>query len=748
MMTDPASDGPAAPIAETPGQPPPAGAPPAGASPVGTPSGRDRFFARLGRVTLLGCTTLAALVAADLLSRLVMGRAPHPIGWEFPVDETRRPSPYLVFGGRQTDSNAGYLNPLGYRGQEPTREKPLGEYRVFLLGASTLYYGDPSIPELVEAECHRRGLTGVRCYNFACVSQVTGQELARVATQVVDLHPDLVLHYSGSTDIMMPFDHDPRPGYPYNFMVYENNPLLDTAGSSGRTWGLVASKSNLVRSLAGPWLADALMGRQRLRREVAYESANWRQEIVDRYLGNLAKSSALARMYGARMVGVLQPITCYPEVLQDPQIGQVNINPYLLHHVVLTQDLVVAQAAEREARGEFDFRDLSEMFRDSGLRYFQDYAHLHHEAHPLVAEALAEIVTQFAGGSGGLAPPAESLAQKEARAWQLTAAEGAEARWQTAGAEPGWLTVEVNPGPQPRADKITLTRPLLPLAAGQEAELRFRLRAADGGRLGVTIVPYERLARPTGREWQAKATTEWQSVALRCRATEAQADLVCELQLGELTGRAEITDVSVVYGPLPEGATAVPVAKLAGSTAAEKRADAWRRARWYLFCRDGNEARLQLPAEPPGVLRVEVDKLQGEDPFNVVIERNAGSVRSGQPETVSFAARADRPRPLGIIGSRADDGRVNLGLFRELTLSEEWQAFTVDFEPQETADLKLTWLLGSAPGLVELREDRLGDGAALELRAVDAATAPFVAPTAPSAETGQPEATVPSAESD
>lgn len=74
------------------------------------------------------------------------------------------------------------LNDLGLRinGTFERAKKP-GEFRVFVLGASTVFNGAPlanSIPGRLEALCHDSGLDSVAVYNCGVVSYVSGQELA------------------------------------------------------------------------------------------------------------------------------------------------------------------------------------------------------------------------------------------------------------------------------------------------------------------------------------------------------------------------------------------------------------------------------------------------------------------------------------------------------------------------------------------------------------------------------------------
>ena len=161
---------------------------------------------------------------------LVVGRTPFEA--RFPVDAVRGPVPYSMFGGVPNAAlGAGYdvaerLNSQGYRGREATEPKPPDELRVVVLGGSTVFEGEPTLPELLERELRKRGVANVACFNFGGVSSVSGMEVSRLLFEVTDLRPDVVVFYDGGNDLLLPAVYDPRPGYPFNFVVYESNPLL------------------------------------------------------------------------------------------------------------------------------------------------------------------------------------------------------------------------------------------------------------------------------------------------------------------------------------------------------------------------------------------------------------------------------------------------------------------------------------------------------------------------------------------
>src|SRR5262249_27502211 len=128
-------------------------------------------------------------------------------------------------GGANEIENLVKLNSLGFRIERPLEKtKPAGELRIFVVGGSTVFMGAPlakTIPDQIESELVRRGISGAKVYNFGVVSAVSGQELALLAHLLVDYEPDLVISYGGGNDLHSPYQYDPRPGFPLNFVTLQ-----------------------------------------------------------------------------------------------------------------------------------------------------------------------------------------------------------------------------------------------------------------------------------------------------------------------------------------------------------------------------------------------------------------------------------------------------------------------------------------------------------------------------------------------
>ena len=207
-----------------------------------------------GRTLLVCLSLLLSFILVDYVSIFFISNR-SPFERQFPVEEVRHPKPFVMFGGLP---NAGNLNARGYMGRAPDTPKPEDEFRIFLVGGSTVLQGNPTLAELLEQQCARTGLTHVKIYNYGVVSSGSGQDLARVVYEISDLEPDLIIFYNGANDTMHPKYWDPRPGYPFNFVVYEKNPLLESSIRDYPALALLAYGSNILRTMIPGFLYENL----------------------------------------------------------------------------------------------------------------------------------------------------------------------------------------------------------------------------------------------------------------------------------------------------------------------------------------------------------------------------------------------------------------------------------------------------------------------------------------------------------
>jgi hypothetical protein len=350
-----------------------------------------RIEALAGRVFLALVAVVATLVLIEVASRRLVPTAPG-LAQSLDLGTPREPKPYVVFG---TDENGPYVNRLGYPGPVPALPKPAGEYRIFMLGGSTVFAGNPPLAVQIERELRTSGLDAARVYNFGVVSSVSGMELARIVFEVGGYEPDLVLLYDGGNDVVVPFLWDPRPGYPFNFLLYESNPLMQDADRYP-TALLLGFGSNLLRRTFRDFFTERLLGLGRLRAEAGWQTEPWRDAIARTYVDHLVKGARASRGFGAKFMGFLQPLLYWKATLEEHEVTVRDVldheHPGLREHCVAMRPKM--QAAMRAAPADVrdDFVDMSGVYDAVPGRTFVDFIHPIQETTPVLVHVIARAI--------------------------------------------------------------------------------------------------------------------------------------------------------------------------------------------------------------------------------------------------------------------------------------------------------------------------------------------------------------------
>jgi len=321
---------------------------------------------------------------------------------DYPAGLTRKPAPYVMFTGapRQLDHNE-----LGYRGELPAPAKPAGEFRVLVVGGSAVYGTGPArltIPHHLQDLAVRSGRGQVRVYNWGVVSQVSAQELATLALRAARYQPDLVLLYDGGNDMSGAYTYDPRPGYPFNFVLQESAVAVFQEGGLSVLAAGALTQSNVVRILFGPELADAVARLPPVRRRVGYGTPRWEEAVARTYLENVESACRLGEAWGFRVAVALQPIVYFSPQADSYRGVPADFRPYA------ERQYERIRAGLRELSGRIPadrcrFDDLSRVCA-RGECTFQDMIHPTAETRAPIAEVIFRGLEQ----AGYLPPPREA----------------------------------------------------------------------------------------------------------------------------------------------------------------------------------------------------------------------------------------------------------------------------------------------------------------------------------------------------
>jgi lysophospholipase L1-like esterase len=346
---------------------------------------------RRGNARLLPC-----FVALCLAGELLM-RASGPYGVADDIS-SRYPQPYFMFSGPPNGTSGNdrqiRFNSGGFRiDGEVGMPKSPDEIRIFVVGGSTVVNGTTladSIPGAIEAALRADGWPRARVYNFGVTSFLSGQELSLLVHRLTYLHPDLVIAYDGANDLTAPWFYDPRPGYPFNFLVWEEAlNKISNLGSGAKTIASLAEDSAMLQVLIGTTERDIRAGRDDLRRAVGFAAAPWKRALAHSYASNIVAMCRIARANGFLFDAYFQPILAYSQTLDRHQVAMSG-GGEMLDGLREERRLVPAAISAEMNRGEAGcrFSDVSDLFEDAPA-VFTDAIHVTDAANQLIARRIA-----------------------------------------------------------------------------------------------------------------------------------------------------------------------------------------------------------------------------------------------------------------------------------------------------------------------------------------------------------------------
>jgi len=346
---------------------------------------------RRGNARLLPCF-LALCLVGELLMR---ASGSYGIASDIAL---RYPQPYFMFSGPPNTTSGNdreiRFNGAGFRiDGEVGMPKPPDEVRIFVVGGSTVVNGTTladSIPGAIETALRADGWPRARVYNFGVTSFLSGQELSLLVHRLATLQPDLVIAYDGGNDLISPWFYDPRPGYPFNFLAWEEAlNKLSNVGTGAKTILGLAQDSALLQALVGTSEWDIRAGRDGLRRAVGFGAESWKRALVDSYASNIAAMCRVARANGILFATYFQPILAYSKMLDRRQV-QMSGGAETIDGLREERRLVPAAISARmnPAEGGCRFSDVSDSFEDAPAT-FTDAIHVTDAANHLIARRIA-----------------------------------------------------------------------------------------------------------------------------------------------------------------------------------------------------------------------------------------------------------------------------------------------------------------------------------------------------------------------
>jgi hypothetical protein len=196
----------------------------------------------------------------------------------------------------------------------------------------------------------------------------------------------LIISYSGFNDIDGPLGADPRPGYPFNYAVFESNPLFESDIRNYPSMTFLLYGSNLMRYFFPRYFVDSFVRMSELRKAVGYRSEKWEKEIANRYVDNMIKSQKIAQTFGAEFIAFLQPALFYKKSINDAE--KVYLDSDRQVSALRIRDSILQEIIKRQEKEPFLFYDFSGIFGDSSEKVFKDNVHIQSQFRPAISEKI------------------------------------------------------------------------------------------------------------------------------------------------------------------------------------------------------------------------------------------------------------------------------------------------------------------------------------------------------------------------
>ena len=319
-----------------------------------------------------------------------------------PIHHFREITPYLTFSGTR--------DPAGPR---PSGD---GQYRVVMLGGSTVNTGDPALPKALEDVFRAEGRPEVRVYNYGVVSYISRQERLQLDLEVLSVQPDLVIVYDGGNDVYQPFFGDPRPQYPYNWGSFEAGYALATNKAGfRRSASMLLRSSALLRCLFDDAIfKEDILRLGALRTEAGYGKDPWRKALADGWLENWQDMARLAGSRSVKAVFLLQPfLTEKRELSEGEKDIDARYDNAFREHMRFCYDRMRAglETFSAKASGGVAVRDLSRALDDFAGQAFVDVIHVGDQANRHLARKIYEVVRPIVDRDRPLPAQAQPAAQ-------------------------------------------------------------------------------------------------------------------------------------------------------------------------------------------------------------------------------------------------------------------------------------------------------------------------------------------------
>lgn len=349
----------------------------------------------LKSVLIILATYTGLLVVAEFVGQLYIhhqeSKRPTGIAGDSLISDKE---PLIGFGLRKNmEHNYGGLiirtNSLGFRGHELPVEKPADEYRIFVVGGSTVFgwgeHEQNSIPAKLEQLLKKEVQVGspmkYRVINAGIPWYTSSQEAALIYFRILDLNPDAIIVLDGLNDVVTSLSAHWAP----NYLGYADTP---TQIAYERRSQKPNANLILLEFLKLSPTLQYLYAKAKARR-VATEG-DYHPEMWNQYISIFDRVNRLAQSMGIDFSVFLQPVMVV-DYQPNPYEEHTNRGDNRLPKIRATFEKTYLEGEKRLlGQRNFRFASLKSIFRDSPLTEtcYIDGIHYTEQAHQAIAEAI------------------------------------------------------------------------------------------------------------------------------------------------------------------------------------------------------------------------------------------------------------------------------------------------------------------------------------------------------------------------
>ena len=348
----------------------------------------------LAACLILALTVLAAEVGLRIYHWVLYDVSPTSLIAAPPQEKMPR-SPFLIFGPRvdweipdRREAELAYFDERGLRTTEPVGPRPEGETRVLVLGGSTTenVWNETGLhwPWATECLMRERGRTDLRVLNGAMSAYTTAHSIVRLALDLVDVEPTMLVVMHNANDLSVNYDAFARgtavdPNYLVKYGRKAYTGFLDERDVAAfRTLRAITNRLRRIGVEPPPPVEGADI-----------------EEGLRVFRRNLRTLAGLSREYGIRLVLLTMPVSIsaerYSEVQDGADQGGPGIGPgpvgqaEYLRHFEAYNDAIRSFAAGRD---DVDLVDMAAHVTDDD--FFVDTIHYTEAGVAAFGRALAD----------------------------------------------------------------------------------------------------------------------------------------------------------------------------------------------------------------------------------------------------------------------------------------------------------------------------------------------------------------------